>query len=261
MHARNEGDPAFKIDREPTPLFTGVFVDDQRGFGEAFAQPFQGIPSFRIQIIEPSESEELHTDLQEAQLEIALSRINPTEISLLIVDQSVDSHYLRSPMETFIKRVRRSNPSAWILEVSGDVRRKIFPESNNAVEKYDLFKIFMDKIEPLPLSAARLDRLKYETSEAFLQAGMSDHRDQDPRSQDDLLSERSKQMAEKHPNYSQALVLMGINPENFDNRFRISKEQEKILHGLWSIIGHLEMGHPPEFYSLPLDRLKALLKD
>lgn len=68
-------------------------------------------------------------------------------------------------------------------------------------------------------------------------------------------------MAENHPNYSQALALMGIDPENFDNRFQISKKWEKILHGLWSVIGHLEMGHPPEFYSLPLDRLKTLLKD
>lgn len=191
MHIGNEGDPAFKTDKEPTPRFTGVFIDDDRGFGEFFARPFQDIPFFRSIIIEPPESEELHPELQETQLETALSHINPEEVSLLMVDQTVDSCYLKSPIEAFIKRVRKSNPAAWILEVSGDVRRKIFPESNNAVEKYDLFGI-QNKLDSLPLNAARFDRFKYETSQAFSEAGKADYRDQDPRFQDDFLSRRSK---------------------------------------------------------------------
>lgn len=252
----SEGDPRLKKDQEPRSFLTGVFIDDDSYPLKKFTEPFLDLPSFRSIMINPFSAQNFSN---------SLNQIPPQEVDLVIADQFFDMDVFRPSTRKFIKRVRESNPTAWILETSYSPSGKIYPGSNMSIQTWHLIEIVKDNILILPPNAkTRLDKFKYLTSKAFQEAKSVDVLIQYGHPKPELLSRarNSKRRAQKHPYYLQALSLLQLDAAEFDKLFQTIPDESvaKVVHGLWSVIGHLEMGNSSDFYGLPLDRLRSLIK-
>ncbi len=114
----------------------------------------------------------------------------------------------------------------------------------------------LKKLEYVP-ATAYLSALKVWTTQAFIEAErFSQGEDSFGR------SFYSQTKAQENPNFTTVLQLLQINEERFKEcLLEIQSESiPQVLHTLWSVIGHLEIGHSSEFYTSSLTRLQNLLK-
>lgn len=236
-------------DSEPKENRFGVFADDQKGRAQSYARPFLGLKSFTPIVLEKGSTSEASAKLD---------KVNLAHIDIAVIEEFYDNHYLREYMIGFMKRLRDANPNAFIVEtgaLAGRAPHQFYQDSNRLVMSFDMMEIASSLLRMPPNLKARINALKTLTVEGFIQAGKADDRTKDF---DIGVSLRS---AEKNSLYMRVLKMLSIESNDFKHKVEdLPQESERdIMHTLWSIIGHLQIGNSPDDYGMSLDRLKRSL--
>ncbi len=241
MAAAEKDQTIKREEKGPRNYSIGVFVDDEITFGELYARYFLDLPLFTSIIIRPFVSNELEIQLKNTQL---------NNVSVIITDQFWNNNSFKKPMRQFIKEVRVRNPDAWIVETSGFPKfPPVFPGSNRVLDRLDLIR-GLNQLKHVPLkTSARLNALKIWTTEAFIRS-----------TDDNSIYERRARL---HSKYPVVLEHLQMSRKDFDDHFsKLPYESTaEVMHTLWLVLGHLELGNSSDFYGLTLQRLKILIKN
>lgn len=236
---------------EPQRHTLGIFADDEPRFAQEYASCFDGLRLFTPIIVTSRVPLEVSEQLKNVPL---------NNVGFVITDQHFVDPDLRNEMSKFISNLREVNSTAWIIETGGWAVEQVFKGSNRVVPRYDMSSILKYLRTAPPTTQAKINALKVWSTEAFREA--SKFSDTSTTGDLDLQRRNSLSKAVNNHRFTELLNMLDIEYGDFYTRVSNASGEilPEIIHTLWSIIGHLELGNEEGFFSLPLRRLHSLLE-
>ncbi len=245
----------------------GIIIEDS-GTSEYWAECFHRIPNFVC--LTPkiddrqSKGEDSQRVLQDFFLdfdEAALKRV-----SFIIVDQFYDNGILRRMTSQFIDRFRKINKTAYILEISWEPGAKAY-RSDEVIDPKSNWhnNVLFDLLEKAPQTlGAKLQTLKTYVHGEFIEAQLMEN-PRTPKSRWGKPQEvESFQSLATNTQFAQALKLIEVaSAKDLSNVFKgiTTPERRLLLHHLWNLVGHLQLGTDSKSYSGTISRIKTFLEE
>ncbi len=231
-----------------------LFIDDDRKQEKTFGDPLSTIEDLEAKFIHPHDLR----DLSDSDLE---------HISLVLADQFLDSYWGRVTTREFLERIRSKNPNLSVVEISYYPGPLVFENSIGVLDTYELGDEISENISSWPKTASLfIEKLKWEANYAFQEASMVDKASESAEKFVNtftrLIDNFSKLSGDA--NFQKLIKLLESSEDQFYLAFIASNDiryRKLFLHLSWQIIGHVTVEHPPEFYGMPLQRLKEIVTE
>lgn len=177
--------------------------------------------------------------------------------TIVIADQFNFKNSDKRVATEFLDRLKSVNPNLSVIEASFTPREPIYKGSiyvTHTTEIFDWIK------EDLPELLKQPDNLfpwmRYHFNHGFLRAQNSGKYPFD----------EVRNLFDKlfgNPNFNKLCELLEVNRNELDDGIRYQKDIQKYreaIHLSWMVLGHLSINNGEEFYGLPLQRLKEIIK-
>lgn len=247
-----------------------ITIEDIDVFAQTWADCFVDIPDTVCYLAPLKDSYEYSDKRNAAQLKKFFNAFTDGDLSqiiFLVADQFYNDSTLRSMTAEFIERVRSVNPTAWILETSGDPRGQIYPGSNAVKDP----RVFGGDITDIVRSSGdtatiRLNALQFFIYKEFMLAHEMENAQYKKTDEMTVIiygSEEHKIFSDlrAHELFNAGISIIGITRNELEDIFeKLSREQRRLLlHHSWNLLGHLRKGSSAESYGGTVARLLMLL--
>ncbi len=181
----------------------------------------------------------------------------PEDVAIIVADQFYEEkdRELQQMTRSFVETVKAINHSCWVIEQSAAPQEAVYNGTNIVAAKADIEKI-IEMTSQAPIGF-RQRALEIWSKSAFLASqGPEGYRK-------GYTFEPEKELVNlmRQPDFVRLLPLLP-KEVNFSSSYRnkSKKDQGKLLHLAWEVIGHLSVGANETFYGFQLQRLNEILE-